>query len=90
MEQAIFPILTQFGGLGVLALFAWALLKSMLKQQEKLGNLFSNHLTKLLERQETNNKILADLLEQQRNFSQAWQRHMEHFEKLEDRLPKPS
>lgn len=34
MEELIFRYSMQFGGLGVLAVFAWLLLKGLLKQQE--------------------------------------------------------
>lgn len=56
------PTLTQFGGLGVLALFAYLLLKSVLKQQEKLAELLNNHLTQLLERQKTTNDLLQRIV----------------------------
>ena len=62
MNASLLTILTQFGGLGVLAMFAWVLLKSTLKQQEKLGKLLENHLTKLLERQELTNTLLGALV----------------------------
>ena len=62
MNASLLTILTQFGGLGVLAMFAWVLLKSTLKQQEKLGKLLENHLTKLLERQELTNALLSALV----------------------------
>ena len=58
------PALTQFGGLGVLALFAYILLKSVLKQQEKLADLLDNHLRSLLDRQDKSNALLAQMLKQ--------------------------
>lgn len=54
---------TQFGGLGILALFAYIMLRSMLRQQEKLGELLSNHLTSLLQRQELTNQLLKQLVD---------------------------
>ena len=63
--------LTQFGGLGVLALFSWAMLKSLLKQQEKLGNMLNNHLTSLLQRSEKTNEVLSELLKEHRELRKA-------------------
>ena len=62
MNDSIITALTQFGGLGVLAGFAYILLKSSLKQQEKLTKLLDNHLTKLLERQELMNQLLVGIV----------------------------
>lgn len=62
MNDTIITALTQFGGLGVLAGFAYILLKGNLKQQEKLTKLLDNHLTKLLERQELMNQLLQGIV----------------------------
>lgn len=62
MNNAIITALTQFGGLGVLAFFAYILLKSFLKQQAQLTRLLDNHLTKLLERQEIMNQLLIGIV----------------------------
>lgn len=62
MNDSIITALTQFGGLGVLAGFAYILLKGFLKQQERLAKLIDNHLTKLLERQEIMNQLLVGIV----------------------------
>ena len=63
VEGSITEVVTTYGGLGLLALFAWILLKSVLKQQEKLTQLLDNHLTTLLQRAEKTNQILEHLCE---------------------------
>ena len=85
-EERLVVLVSQYGGLGVLALFAWALLRSFLKQQERLGNILNNHLTELLKRQEVSNAFLSQMVEQQKEFLTAWHRHMEDFRGLEEHL----
>lgn len=69
-------VIVSYGGLGVLALFAWLLLKSVLKQQEALTHAISNHLTSLLERQELTNRLLQEMINQFREHEEkAQERH---------------
>lgn len=90
MGNLPYDTITQFGGLGVLALFAWVLLKSVLKQQDKLAGLLNNHLTKLLEKQEMTNTVLTQIskrLEEngkivREGFREAEKNLDERFEKL--------
>lgn len=85
MDPEFAKILMQFGGLGVLALFAWLLLKSVLKQQERLATLLDNHLTSLLSRQETMNSLLKGILDTLKDDARTFRKHEEHMdEKLNE------
>ena len=60
-DANIVEVITSFGGLGLLGLFAWLLLKSVLKQQERLTEMIENHLKTLLDRAEKANRFLEHL-----------------------------
>ena len=62
MDASIVQTMVQFGGLGVLALFAGVMLRSFLAQLEGLTQLLQNHMSKLLERQELSNELLRAML----------------------------
>ena len=62
MDASIVQTMVQFGGLGVLALFAGVMLRSFLTQLEGMTQLLQNHMSKLLERQELSNELLRAML----------------------------
>ncbi len=61
-----FQALVSYGGLGILALFAYILLKATLNQQERLATTLSNHLETLIKRQikrqEEQNQVLKEMV----------------------------
>ena len=69
MENALLQLIPQYGGLAVVAGFAWLLLKSVLKQQERLAKLLDNHLTSLLEHQKATNELLTELVKELKGHS---------------------
>uniref|UniRef100_A0A6M3KQ86 Uncharacterized protein n=1 Tax=viral metagenome TaxID=1070528 RepID=A0A6M3KQ86_9ZZZZ len=89
----------QFGGLGVLAVFAWLLLKGLLKQQEtnaeyqkeladnqiKIADLLNNHLSVLLRSQEEEYKCLTELCQSFVEFRAKWENHRELTKELRDK-----
>ena len=49
MDGQVVDIVANFGGLGLLGIFAWVLLRSTLSMTQRLGDLLENHLTTLLD-----------------------------------------
>ena len=89
MNETFLPILTQFGGLGVLALFAWLLLKntldqqrdffkSTIEQQQKLAEMIGNHMTSLLEQMRQQNNLLSSISDK---FHAHWEEFKQHDER---------
>ncbi len=76
IDTAVTQVITSYGGLGVLALFAWLLLRSVLKRQDSSQEEFVRQLTLLIERQEKQNIIIQSMLEaNQKHESNALDRH---------------
>ena len=62
IDSQMINVLTNFGGLGVLALFAWALLRQSFKQQERLTKVMDNHFKADLENQQLINVALREII----------------------------
>jgi len=67
--QGMVYILSNFGGLGLIALFAWVLLRSTMKQQRDLTTALTNHLATDLQVQQKLVDILGEL---EKNFREHW------------------
>ena len=62
MTPEVINILTSFGGLGVLALFAWALLRQSFKEHNRIVNIMDNHFKNDLENQKNINIALGEII----------------------------
>ena len=62
MTPEIINVITNFGGLGILALFAWALLRQSFKQQDRLTKVMDNHFKEDLENQQLINVALREII----------------------------
>ena len=62
MTPEIINVITNFGGLGILALFAWALLRQSFKQQDRLTKVMDNHFKEDLENQQLINIALREII----------------------------
>ena len=83
MDTAVTQVITSYGGLGVLALFAWLLLRSVLKRQDSSQEEFIKQLTLLVERQEKQNKIIDAMLDMNKQHeTNALDRHTKIVECL--------
>lgn len=75
-DQAVIYALTQFGGLGVLAIFAYLLLKNLFAQQKDLASIIGNHLRDMLTQAQTNQRLLERLIDRMdRHEDRAQSRH---------------
>jgi predicted PurR-regulated permease PerM len=63
MDQDLQQLLFNFGGLGVLALIAWYLVKSLVRQLENFGETLKNHLREDTEQQRKIAESLSSILE---------------------------
>jgi len=63
MDQSLQQLLFNFGGLGVLALIAWYLVKSLVRQLESFGETLKNHLHEDIEQQRKIAEALYSILE---------------------------
>ncbi len=62
MPSELINILTSFGGLGVLALFAYMLLKSYLKNMDRITKLMDKHFEQDIENQKNINIALGEII----------------------------
>mgnify|MGYP001559569214 CR=1 FL=1 len=62
MTPEIINILTSFGGLGVLALFAYMLLKSYTKNMDRITKLMDKHFEQDIENQTNINIALGEII----------------------------
>jgi predicted PurR-regulated permease PerM len=63
VDQDLQQLLFNFGGLGVLALIAWYLVKSLVRQLENFGETLKNHLREDTEQQRKIAESLSSILE---------------------------
>jgi hypothetical protein len=63
MDQDLQQLLFNFGGLGVLALIAWYLVRHLVRQLENFGETLKNHLHEDIEQQRKIAEALSSILE---------------------------
>jgi len=63
MDQNLQQLLFNFGGLGVLALIAWYLVRHLVRQLENFGETLKNHLHDDVEQQRRIAEALFSILE---------------------------
>ena len=62
MTPEIINVLTSFGGLGVLSLFAYLLLKSYMRNMDRLVKLMDKHFEQDIENQRNINIALGEII----------------------------
>jgi Flp pilus assembly protein TadB len=63
MDQDLQQLLVNFGGLGVLALIAWYLVRHLVRQLENFGETLKNHLHDDVEQHRKIAEALSSILE---------------------------